>query len=112
MDTDTVQPVSVTEEVKAVPAPVLQLLYAHYYLSNPRPSRRPAQPDWLARLCKRAPELVDELAASGLSEGRHHFFTLAAELGYWDGSDPRDRKSTRLNSSHVAISYAVFCLKK
>src|SRR5436309_3605622 len=26
--------------------------------------------------------------------------------------DPRDRKSTRLNSSHVKISYAVFCLKK
>src|SRR5207253_10609142 len=25
-------------------------------------------------------------------------------------STPRDRKSTRLNSSHVAISYAVFCL--
>src|SRR5437870_9103606 len=25
---------------------------------------------------------------------------------------PTDRKSTRLNSSHVAISYAVFCLKK
>src|SRR5690625_5637394 len=24
----------------------------------------------------------------------------------------QDRKSTRLNSSHVAISYAVFCLKK
>src|SRR5207253_11479413 len=28
------------------------------------------------------------------------------------GPRPRDRKSTRLNSSHVAISYAVFCLKK
>src|SRR5438067_9570566 len=26
--------------------------------------------------------------------------------------DARDRKSTRLNSSHVSISYAVFCLKK
>src|SRR5256886_9971603 len=26
--------------------------------------------------------------------------------------DPRDRKSTRLNSSHSQISYAVFCLKK
>src|SRR5690625_6394956 len=25
---------------------------------------------------------------------------------------PQDRKSTRLNSRHVAISYAVFCLKK
>src|SRR5207302_10417385 len=28
------------------------------------------------------------------------------------GSIARDRKSTRLNSSHVKISYAVFCLKK
>src|SRR5260221_6621739 len=27
-------------------------------------------------------------------------------------NDPRDRKSTRLNSSHTVISYAVFCLKK
>src|SRR5207249_7603200 len=27
-------------------------------------------------------------------------------------SNKRDRKSTRLNSSHVSISYAVFCLKK
>src|SRR2546427_2593174 len=34
----------------------------------------------------------------------------------WGGSrappHPRDRKSTRLNSSHSQISYAVFCLKK
>src|SRR5690606_41840886 len=29
-----------------------------------------------------------------------------------DRLDRRDRKSTRLNSSHVKISYAVFCLKK
>src|SRR5438067_7823035 len=28
------------------------------------------------------------------------------------GKRCRDRKSTRLNSSHVSISYAVFCLKK
>src|SRR3712207_7280041 len=28
------------------------------------------------------------------------------------GGDERDRKSTRLNSSHANISYAVFCLKK
>src|SRR5699024_12578774 len=27
-------------------------------------------------------------------------------------NSPKDRKSTRLNSSHVSISYAVFCLKK
>src|SRR3989449_2777988 len=29
-----------------------------------------------------------------------------------EGEDVRDRKSTRLNSSHGYISYAVFCLKK
>src|SRR3712207_8057836 len=29
-----------------------------------------------------------------------------------DAQDQRDRKSTRLNSSHANISYAVFCLKK
>src|SRR2546426_1776455 len=28
------------------------------------------------------------------------------------GATGRDRKSTRLNSSHLVISYAVFCLKK
>src|SRR3712207_7021919 len=28
------------------------------------------------------------------------------------GQEPEDRKSTRLNSSHANISYAVFCLKK
>src|SRR5204863_10178543 len=30
----------------------------------------------------------------------------------WDDHGNIDRKSTRLNSSHVEISYAVFCLKK
>src|SRR5690625_6782297 len=33
-------------------------------------------------------------------------------LYYMNGGGMTDRKSTRLNSSHVAISYAVFCLKK
>src|SRR5262245_64690346 len=34
-----------------------------------------------------------------------------ANAGKHSGAD-RDRKSTRLNSSHLGISYAVFCLKK
>src|SRR2546430_10406855 len=33
-------------------------------------------------------------------------------LGFELGADGGDRKSTRLNSSHSQISYAVFCLKK
>src|SRR5699024_12440364 len=49
----------------------------------------------------------------------NNMFTLTHELGHSVHSyytknnyEQRDRKSTRLNSSHVSISYAVFCLKK
>src|SRR3989442_4141610 len=37
---------------------------------------------------------------------------IAGETGESVVAKMRDRKSTRLNSSHVRISYAVFCLKK
>src|SRR5690625_5852024 len=51
------------------------------------------------------------LAADALGVGR--FAASARLLQRAAGLDPVvDRKSTRLNSSHVAISYAVFCLKK
>src|SRR5699024_11594320 len=40
------------------------------------------------------------------NEGSVHSLKTMSEL------IPQDRKSTRLNSSHVSISYAVFCLKK
>src|SRR5437868_11337746 len=36
---------------------------------------------------------------------------IVPSINYSTGT-PQDRKSTRLNSSHVSISYAVFCLKK
>src|SRR5699024_7294691 len=38
--------------------------------------------------------------------------SAAEELKYVSAAKREDRKSTRLNSSHVSISYAVFCLKK
>src|SRR5690554_7688985 len=49
-----------------------------------------------------------------------HCIHDGGKLGYWIGGvlcfaknpNALDRKSTRLNSSHVRISYAVFCLKK
>src|SRR5438874_9642798 len=47
-------------------------------------------------------------AASPATPGR----TAAPALSRPRQSSRRDRKSTRLNSSHVEISYAVFCLKK
>src|SRR5438874_5342329 len=59
--------------------------------SNPKTSRR------------RSDSAASIRAPSPRSEARH--------LGVKPRSE-EDRKSTRLNSSHVEISYAVFCLKK
>src|SRR5205807_8856286 len=47
------------------------------------------------------------LARAGASRSRS-----AAGGALRHDSRPGDRKSTRLNSSHLVISYAVFCLKK
>src|SRR5699024_12014672 len=59
---------------------------------------------------------VMRILGRGLLE---HVELAVAERGGIDHGDlpgavgeDRDRKSTRLNSSHVSISYAVFCLKK
>src|SRR3712207_8265076 len=61
-----------------------------------------------------------ELPAPGLAAdraGRGSGGRTPAAAGRWRIGRPRqrgheDRKSTRLNSSHANISYAVFCLKK
>src|SRR3712207_7309086 len=45
------------------------------------------------------------IVLTGLSYSAQKYITT-------DPSDELDRKSTRLNSSHANISYAVFCLKK
>src|SRR5699024_11806535 len=44
----------------------------------------------------------------------HNFLLFVIKLGFqsFQKRNQIDRKSTRLNSSHVSISYAVFCLKK
>src|SRR5699024_7656067 len=42
----------------------------------------------------------------------HHAGLYRRSLGTENNLIIEDRKSTRLNSSHVSISYAVFCLKK
>src|SRR5690625_7081202 len=44
--------------------------------------------------------------------GEFPFWRMAAALSPPSLTEVGDRKSTRLNSSHVAISYAVFCLQK
>src|SRR5690606_40014686 len=95
--------------------------------SNPFPTRRssdledhptylildldPPEGDDFAHVVRAARLVHQALADSGLegvvktsgSKGLHVFVPLADDVGF------EDRKSTRLNSSHVKISYAVFC---
>src|SRR5207249_5332483 len=59
-----------------------------------------------------APPSWHRACLNARSEWHHRHSRLLEGLGYAPTQLPGDRKSTRLNSSHVSISYAVFCLKK
>lgn len=75
-------------EVRSATATVLQLLYAHYYLTRPAGVNPGIVPGWKQRLEQRDPGLVSELAAEFRPGDRRHFFlVLACELGYWDDPD-------------------------
>src|SRR2546430_17698543 len=52
------------------------------------------------------------LADGAGAPGRRTGLDAARQIGGTNGERNGDRKSTRLNSSHSQISYAVFCLKK
>src|SRR3712207_6917535 len=56
-------------------------------------------------------DVRDDRRAEAPAEASEHRLGKAAVAAHGE-EDPRDRKSTRLNSSHANISYAVFCLKK
>src|SRR5437667_1335732 len=56
--------------------------------------------------------LVGIVSAYCFSKGFYLTSVLGALLFFLSGLCDEDRKSTRLNSSHITISYAVFCLKK
>src|SRR5207249_8320976 len=88
------------------------------------PTRRSSDLVWriMGRLCRLAVQSAHEksllllgLISDKFAQRMHASAKLAErerfELAVWF-SDLLDRKSTRLNSSHVSISYAVFCLKK
>src|SRR5690625_2671198 len=69
-----------------------------------QPQGHPLRLDRLVRLEAHLPVTCELTAGQGLAQG-----VVLADGPQLQGAD---RKSTRLNSSHVAISYAVFCLKK
>src|SRR5690625_6788047 len=85
---------------------------------------RSQQPEALGERDERGPVVAGEVRVGAQDLLQHRGPPREVELGGGEGGgDPaggevldelaqaEDRKSTRLNSSHVAISYAVFCLK-
>src|SRR3712207_8393381 len=55
---------------------------------------------------------VHELTDRTTLLAKFNYYREDSRVGYQGLTESQDRKSTRLNSSHANISYAVFCLKK
>src|SRR5438034_11058348 len=97
---------------------MLSLVFLCFFLMLRRPPRStlfpyttlfrstnpPGAAGGLGRARRRQAEVRRGAARSGLRPGCRPRFE--------DRCEQLDRKSTRLNSSHTVISYAVFCLKK
>src|SRR5437879_10211235 len=85
--------------LKTGSAPVVRVDGVLYTLDEPPPNAAELR------------EVVNQL----LNEDQRQYFTTHSEIDFAFGvaglARFRDRKSTRLNSSHRCISYAVFCLK-
>src|SRR5438132_10422156 len=91
----------------------MRLIYL-FFLSMIRPPPRPTLFPYTTLFRSLDPEVADrrvlvhrDHASLVFSRGREH----EGAVGEAERM-PQDRKSTRLNSSHTVISYAVFCLKK
>src|SRR5690606_41757937 len=101
---------------------------AHSSLAHPGPAAHPRLPSFPTRRSSDLADLEDSSAptpnaatrsareqavGAGRSRAPEHAPALRRRGSTRRGSRTiLDRKSTRLNSSHVKISYAVFCLKK
>src|SRR5690606_41358925 len=99
--------------------PLLVLLFCLFSFSAPATteiytlSLHDALPIWAG---PRSLVTTEGISVDFFSSGYLDISVHRVRLPYlWKRNQPRfpqDRKSTRLNSSHVKISYAVFCLKK
>src|SRR3712207_8779448 len=90
-------------------------VFYFFFLMIRRPPRSTLFP--YTTLFRSAPARPDALRARRRAGVGRRLPARAARRRPADRDDPRppggeDRKSTRLNSSHANISYAVFCLKK
>src|SRR5256885_1789235 len=88
----------------------VRTLYAQDVSGQHTPNSQSAYTDYYNNKLAR-----QELILVGANDGMLHAFHAGNYQDggtFDDGTGQEDRKSTRLNSSHLVISYAVFCLKK
>src|SRR2546430_13728220 len=85
----------------------------------PRSTLFPYTTLFRSELAQRVAQLLELLGVRRVQPGEHHRRCRGTRATAARRGGPRrapcrrgDRKSTRLNSSHSQISYAVFCLKK
>src|SRR3712207_7977005 len=78
----------------------------------PRSTLFPYTTLFRSRLEGIAGEIAVHFAKAGKVKKAASYYVLAASYAFDQYAHSEDRKSTRLNSSHANISYAVFCLKK
>src|SRR3712207_7056632 len=100
----------------------MHLSYFFFFLMIRRPPRSTLFPyTTLFRSCEACGDRASHRQASSRTTRRQlpldEFRSClrcrtASDTGSCPHAEHRDRKSTRLNSSHANISYAVFCLKK
>src|SRR5256885_7032051 len=100
-------------KIEVIKHDIKLLGYFLFFFSSRRRHTR-LQGDWSSDVCS------SDLIADGVARGMVKVLTVpgkdrilgATLVGEHAGDLIVDRKSTRLNSSHLVISYAVFCLKK
>src|SRR5437763_9414967 len=83
---------------------MLKIIFFFFFFFSSRRRHTRYIGDWSSDVCS------SDLRGTDDREGQRHAPDRGAEPG--EAAADRDRKSTRLNSSHRCISYAVFCLKK
>src|SRR5690348_17683373 len=105
-----------------MPSPLDYTFFYFFFLMTRRPPRstlfpyttlfRSEQIGWIGR---KRPKMI-AVQAEGCQPIVRAFEKHASHAEFWQNASTAaaglDRKSTRLNSSHPSISYAVFCLKK
>src|SRR5262245_1385390 len=100
---------------RSVSADKLRELVAAYNADIERRTRTVVNPDGTTRLIRprtAKDQVLNPIVLPEDFDSGDNFFAQDVRLSRFIQFNEKDRKSTRLNSSHLGISYAVFCLKK